>query len=401
MKCNSCVIILTISLLAGASFGADRFDRNRKDETWNPTKNRIVREKPSEKQSNKLNDVVDFSAPLKPLQKLFGGGADDSNNAKSHLTDVNGDDGQREKSNLRGKFKITNPFKSKEKITSEIRVDQSLVNPQPPTFVSQTTTNNANPSPQNLQVDYAYDRSWWPEFIRKQLASITQFRPDTQGILNEHGICPEEKLKNINKIVVFGDLHGDLNAFLDLVQFLQLARMNEQGQLHWIAPRGTVAVCLGDVMDRGPFSYELLEHIFDLRVAARSQGGDIIFVIGNHELGNISNALLFMKYVSDADLMQFMNEQDATNDISYETLKALRERGYRLRGTNMFFLHKETIFQGKKYLVDELRSRWYKRRMEKLAPNTPNSIGTFLYSLFPVVQIGPYVFVSILVDSLI
>lgn len=76
------------------------------------------------------------------------------------------------------------------------------------------------------------------------------------------------------RIYAIGDVHGRLDLF---VQLVALIRQDAEGRP---APRRTRILLIGDIVDRGPSSAELVE-----RLRALQAGGmDIVVLKGNHEL---------------------------------------------------------------------------------------------------------------------
>eukprot|EP01083_Nonionella_stella_P085493 237102_1 len=81
------------------------------------------------------------------------------------------------------------------------------------------------------------------------------------------------------RIVAIGDLHGDLETTRRILQWRGLTDADD----HWIGGTTTL-VQVGDVIDRGPFSYETLELLHKLKEEAPAQGGHVELLLGNHEL---------------------------------------------------------------------------------------------------------------------
>ncbi|GIL74096.1 hypothetical protein Vretifemale_4158 [Volvox reticuliferus] len=60
-----------------------------------------------------------------------------------------------------------------------------------------------------------------------------------------------------------------------------------QGREWQWAGGDAVLIQLGDVVDRGPDSLALLRRVEGLKIQARAVGGDVVMLLGNHELMNI------------------------------------------------------------------------------------------------------------------
>ncbi|KAH6560086.1 hypothetical protein BASA60_000085 [Batrachochytrium salamandrivorans] len=99
------------------------------------------------------------------------------------------------------------------------------------------------------------------------------------------------------RIVAVGDLHGDLSQAL---KTLKMARIMDENQ-NWAAGNA-VFVQTGDVVDRGPDTIKLYKMLYDLKVQAAEHGGQVIQLLGNHEVMNMAEDL---RYVTPEDFSSF------------------------------------------------------------------------------------------------
>ena len=83
-------------------------------------------------------------------------------------------------------------------------------------------------------------------------------------------------------LCAIGDLHGDLEHGLRALSLC--GAIDEAG--NWAGGRMTV-VQLGDVLDRGNASVATLEMLWSLRSQATAAGGEVVLLLGNHELLNM------------------------------------------------------------------------------------------------------------------
>lgn len=85
----------------------------------------------------------------------------------------------------------------------------------------------------------------------------------------------------LRRIIAVGDLHGDLRAARSLLA--------HAGLLEGDAWRGgnAILVQLGDVVDRGPHSVETYEFLASLQARARRGRGEVVRLLGNHEVALI------------------------------------------------------------------------------------------------------------------
>jgi hypothetical protein len=94
------------------------------------------------------------------------------------------------------------------------------------------------------------------------------------------------------RIIVIGDLHGDYLAFIEILKFNRL--INDS--MEWIGGK-TIVVQVGDTLDakrpgiildsvflNTPEELILFESIISLNTKAKKHGGEVISLLGNHEL---------------------------------------------------------------------------------------------------------------------
>ena len=114
-------------------------------------------------------------------------------------------------------------------------------------------------------------------------------------MINEDIIYEYEYEHENNRLVIVGDIHGDIRRFKDILIDAKIINKN----IEWIAePKNTIVVQMGDQVDsinRDP-SLEEWEVLPDVEMIyftnllnkiALSKGGRVISLIGNHELMNI------------------------------------------------------------------------------------------------------------------
>jgi len=79
------------------------------------------------------------------------------------------------------------------------------------------------------------------------------------------------KIKNVNRLIVIGDLHGDYESLMKILS---------ETSLHEKIPEDTVIVFLGDYVDRGYESPHVIYEVFKLKL---KEPCSIILLRGNHE----------------------------------------------------------------------------------------------------------------------
>ena len=99
------------------------------------------------------------------------------------------------------------------------------------------------------------------------------------------------------RIVAFGDVHGDLDATRSALRLAGAIDENDR----WIGG-DLIVVQTGDQLDRGDQEQAILDLFERLRVEAAAQGGGFHALLGNHEL---MNARVDLRYVTDGGFADF------------------------------------------------------------------------------------------------
>lgn len=113
----------------------------------------------------------------------------------------------------------------------------------------------------------------------------------------------EWRVDGADRIVAISDIHG---AFSAMVETLRQADVIDD-QKAWSGGK-TNLVIVGDILDRGPKSRAAMDLLMRLEEEARSAGGAVHVLIGNHESMNMIGDL---RYVSKAEYAAFANDETA------------------------------------------------------------------------------------------
>ncbi|XP_062196945.1 shewanella-like protein phosphatase 2 [Phragmites australis] len=110
---------------------------------------------------------------------------------------------------------------------------------------------------------------------------------------------PTTFLPSPSRLVAIGDLHGDLRKSLSALRLAGLVPPTSSGgadsasaSTFWAAGP-TLAVQLGDILDRGGDELRLLYLLRRLALSAESRGGALLPILGNHEVMNVSGDFRF------------------------------------------------------------------------------------------------------------
>lgn len=85
--------------------------------------------------------------------------------------------------------------------------------------------------------------------------------------------------KNPKQVFVVGDVHGQFEPFVTLLQYAGLV----DGDLNWIGGHHRL-VQMGDIFDRGPASRKVDDLLDRIQKQAPQSQGEVIRLVGNHEL---------------------------------------------------------------------------------------------------------------------
>lgn len=117
---------------------------------------------------------------------------------------------------------------------------------------------------------------------------------------------PQWRFENVTRVVAVGDIHGDYKG---LIEVLQAAGVIDQERA-WSGGEAHLVV-VGDSVDRGPASLEVLEFLMGLQEQAQKSGGRVHVLLGNHEAMVLSGDL---RYASQSDLGDFAGEAAPLRD---------------------------------------------------------------------------------------
>lgn len=106
-----------------------------------------------------------------------------------------------------------------------------------------------------------------------------------------------------SRVVAFGDVHGAIDEFTVLLREVGVTDADN----NW-SGGNTHLVSLGDLVDRGPGSREVVELLMKLESQAGAAGGAVHVVLGNHEVMVMTGDL---RYVSRPEFAAFASDETA------------------------------------------------------------------------------------------
>jgi hypothetical protein len=154
-------------------------------------------------------------------------------------------------------------------------------------------------------------------------------------------ICKQESIESVilpktERIVVFGDIHGDMALALDLLQISKVIKIKDK-KIYWTGGK-TIVVQIGDqihncrtngrnvsckdkdgTLNDEDSDYKILQLFTKLHNLAKKDGGKVISLAGNHENQNVMG---IMDNISYQNLEYFKNnykqrkkDDDGSEDI--------------------------------------------------------------------------------------
>jgi len=117
------------------------------------------------------------------------------------------------------------------------------------------------------------------------------------------------------RLVAVGDVHGDFDSFCLILRRTGL--LDEQN--HWIGGSARL-VQTGDLVDRGPKGREAMDLLIGIEKQASKIGGQVVPLLGNHEVMNILGDL---RYVTPQNYAAFAdNESEKRRKNAYDEYAA-------------------------------------------------------------------------------
>ncbi|HET7440401.1 MAG TPA: metallophosphoesterase [Terriglobales bacterium] len=121
------------------------------------------------------------------------------------------------------------------------------------------------------------------------------------------------------EVMAIADIHGD---FDDLVALLQHAGLIDAAH-HWSGGKTTL-VQVGDVLDRGPKPRQAMDLLMALEKEAPKTGGQLVCLLGNHEVMNITGDL---RYVTPENFASFATpDSDKRRGAAYQEYEKWRSK---------------------------------------------------------------------------
>ena len=148
--------------------------------------------------------------------------------------------------------------------------------------------------------------------------------------IKEHFIDYKTEKNNIQdskRIIAIGDIHGNLESLVKILYKTKL--INKNG--NWIPNSNTILVQVGDVVDRGTHSLESIQYL--QKIQKQAKNGQVIRLLGNHEIMLLENDYRFINPYTDTDEKLDIIKNILINDIKKGLIKPSFAFG------NLLFIH--------------------------------------------------------------
>lgn len=159
------------------------------------------------------------------------------------------------------------------------------------------------------------------------------------------------------KLFAVGDLHGDLDAFKKILSSQGLFS-TETSQ--WTGGSSHLVI-VGDVVDRGPQTKELMDFIIRLEQQAAQKQGAVHTLLGNHEIlvtqGNYSFAhpndlISFKQTNTDSGIESFVNAFKRNSIYA----RWLRKKKVAIKVNDILFVHAGLDSRAMAYSLDQINA---------------------------------------------
>ncbi|MEE8523585.1 MAG: metallophosphoesterase, partial [Thermoanaerobaculia bacterium] len=195
--------------------------------------------------------------------------------------------------------------------------------------------------------------------------------------IKDHASVDGERTVN-RRIVAVGDIHGAFNGVRTILR--EAALIDEHD--HW-AGGDAILVQTGDFLDRGPGAIQAARLLMKLQQQAPASGGDVVVLLGNHEILNLIGDL---RDVTEAILEELVDRHSAKRlEVSCNEYVAFQRQ---------LALNKDRRPPKRRELRDKCFAEQRLGQGEYLQEIGPTGeIGRWIRSLPSVVRIGGVVFV--------
>lgn len=145
------------------------------------------------------------------------------------------------------------------------------------------------------------------KLIKKSIINSEVISTDLDKSSYDTLYLPEKSTyNNVKKIIALSDIHGQYDLTIELLKNNKVI----DKELNWNFGKGHLVIA-GDIFDRGDKVNEVLWLVYKLEIQAKSDGGRVHFVLGNHEFMVLQKDLRYIhkKYIESSKLIGLEYDQ--------------------------------------------------------------------------------------------
>ena len=146
-----------------------------------------------------------------------------------------------------------------------------------------------------------------PDFIDENTASPSSYA--IPAFQNGDDTLTSSKLRKNQRIITFGDVHGDILALHKFMQASQLLHPNSTLTNPIWDGEDAILVQVGDILDRGPNELFCLRYLASLARQADEAGGRLYILHGNHESLNANGLFQYTDEEGDVEIESVFGEE--------------------------------------------------------------------------------------------
>ncbi len=187
---------------------------------------------------------------------------------------------------------------------------------------------------------------------------------------------------DVDRIVVVGDLHGAYDNFVKILKHTGLV----DDLLQWKGGK-THLVQMGDILDRGDRARDIFDLLIRLEESAKSAGGFVHALIGNHEEMNLADTAFDIdEYITVPQFISFVSEKYLKRERRiFERLESSKSGGSLSSEFEFTQYLRQVIERGKNHKTHVGRRSYYKELNE--------TYGRWILNHNVVVKINDIIFV--------
>lgn len=145
------------------------------------------------------------------------------------------------------------------------------------------------------------------------------------------------------QIIVVGDVHGEIDGLLEILKKARLIDKNGD----WLG-KDSILVQMGDVIDRGDYSWKAFELLQKLQSQARNSHGNVVRLLGNHELMLLEGNYRHANFENPENMAELIKQDVINGDVVAAYFQC-----------NRLFVHGGLVSRMRELLEQEAQNKGY------------------------------------------